>query len=150
MSKILIIGGGVSGLSAGIYAQLQGYEAIICERHNIAGGNLTGWDRGGYHIDNCVHWLTGTASTVMVASVEGILGLKPESYGIVIEPCIPSDWKEFTIKKLFRGKWLNITVINPNGNEWGVKCITVNGKEIDGTLITEDILCETNDIKVEM
>ena len=60
MSKILIIGGGVSGLSAGIYAQLQGYEAIICERHNIAGGNLTGWDRGGYHIDNCVHWLTGT------------------------------------------------------------------------------------------
>ena len=97
-----------------------------------------------------VHWLTGTASTVMVASVEGILGLKPESKGIVIEPCVPSNWKEFTIKKLFRGKWLNITVKNPNGNEWGVKCITVNGKEIDGTLITEDILCETNDIKVEM
>lgn len=60
MAKILIIGGGVSGLSAGIYAQLNGHEAIVCERHNVAGGNLTGWDRGGYHIDNCVHWLTGT------------------------------------------------------------------------------------------
>ncbi|MBO5305202.1 MAG: NAD(P)/FAD-dependent oxidoreductase [Clostridia bacterium] len=60
MAKILIIGGGVSGLSAGIYARLKGHEAIVCERHAIAGGNLTGWDRGGYHIDNCIHWLTGT------------------------------------------------------------------------------------------
>ena len=59
-AKILIIGAGVSGLSAGIYARLQGHEAIVCERHNLAGGNLTGWDREGYHIDNCIHWLTGT------------------------------------------------------------------------------------------
>ena len=60
MSKILIIGGGVSGLSAGIYAELCGHEAVICEKHFVAGGNLTGWDRGEYHIDNCIHWLTGT------------------------------------------------------------------------------------------
>jgi len=60
VAKILIIGGGVSGLSAGIYARLKGYEAVVCERHAIAGGNLTGWNRGGYHIDNCIHWLTGT------------------------------------------------------------------------------------------
>lgn len=60
MAKIAIVGGGVSGLSAGIYAQLSGHTATICERHNVAGGNLTGWQRGGYHIDNCIHWLTGT------------------------------------------------------------------------------------------
>lgn len=60
MSNIVIIGGGVSGLSAGIYAQLGGHHGIVCEGHFIAGGNLTGWDRGGYHIDNCIHWLTGT------------------------------------------------------------------------------------------
>ena len=60
MSRILIVGGGVSGLSAGIYAELCGNEAIICEKHLVAGGNLTGWDRGEYHIDNCIHWLTGT------------------------------------------------------------------------------------------
>lgn len=60
MAKILIIGGGVSGLSAGIYARLSGHETVICERGNDAGGNLTGWDRNGYHIDNCIHWLTGT------------------------------------------------------------------------------------------
>ncbi len=60
MAKILIIGGGVSGLSAGIFAQLHGHRAILCEKHDIPGGNLTGWQRGDYHIDNCIHWLTGT------------------------------------------------------------------------------------------
>ena len=60
MAKILIIGGGVAGLSAGIYAQKLGHHAVICEKHFIAGGNLCGWDRGEYHIDNCIHWLTGT------------------------------------------------------------------------------------------
>lgn len=60
MAKIAIVGGGVSGLSAGIYAQLSGHQAVICERNHISGGNLTGWQRGEYHIDNCIHWLTGT------------------------------------------------------------------------------------------
>ena len=60
MAKIVIVGGGVAGLSAGIYARLGGLEAVVCESHAVAGGNLTGWDRGGYHIDNCIHWLTGT------------------------------------------------------------------------------------------
>ena len=60
MSDIVIIGGGVAGLTAGICALLNGFDAVIYEKHHIAGGNLTGWDRGGYHIDNCVHWLTGT------------------------------------------------------------------------------------------
>ena len=60
MANIIIIGGGVAGLSAGIYAQLNGHHATIYERHFKAGGNLTAWERGGYHIDNCIHWLTGT------------------------------------------------------------------------------------------
>lgn len=60
MANILIIGGGVAGLSAGIYAQRNGHHAIICEKNNEIGGNLTGWQRGPYHIDNCIHWLTGT------------------------------------------------------------------------------------------
>ena len=61
MADILIIGGGVAGLSAGIYAGLSGHNATVCERHAVAGGNLTGWDRNGFHIDNCIHWLTGSS-----------------------------------------------------------------------------------------
>lgn len=59
MARIAIIGAGVSGLSAGIYAQRNGHSATVYETHFRAGGNLTGWDRHGYHIDNCIHWLTG-------------------------------------------------------------------------------------------
>ncbi|MBO7401536.1 MAG: NAD(P)/FAD-dependent oxidoreductase [Lachnospiraceae bacterium] len=58
--EILILGGGVAGLSAGIFALKKGYRVTIAEQHNIAGGNLTGWNRNGFHIDNCIHWLTGT------------------------------------------------------------------------------------------
>lgn len=58
--KIIIIGGGVAGLSAGIHAQQYGFESIIYEKHSIVGGQCTGWDRKGYHIDGCIHWLTGT------------------------------------------------------------------------------------------
>lgn len=64
MAKIVIIGGGVAGLTAGIYARLNGYDAVVCEAHSVAGGNLTGWERRGYTIDNCIHWLTGTNPNV--------------------------------------------------------------------------------------
>lgn len=60
MASVLVLGGGVSGLSAGIYAQMEGFDVTICEKHFIVGGNLTGWTRNHYHIDNCVHWLVGT------------------------------------------------------------------------------------------
>ena len=58
--KLLIIGGGISGLSAGIRALEKGYSVDIYEKNANAGGCCTGWERDGYYIDNCMHWLTGT------------------------------------------------------------------------------------------
>ncbi len=58
--KVIIIGGGIAGLSAGIYALRAGFEAEIYEKNSIPGGECIGWNRKGYHIDNCIHWLTGT------------------------------------------------------------------------------------------
>ena len=60
MNKIIIIGGGISGLSAGVYGLLSGFEVSIYEKNALPGGECTGWNRKGYHIDNCIHWLTGT------------------------------------------------------------------------------------------
>lgn len=59
MKKVIIIGGGISGLTAGIYAQQNGFETEIYEKNPMIGGECTGWNRQGYHIDNCLHWLTG-------------------------------------------------------------------------------------------
>jgi len=58
--SIVIIGGGVAGLSAGIFARVNGFDTTILEKHTILGGECTGWDRNGYHIDGCIHWLVGT------------------------------------------------------------------------------------------
>ena len=97
-----------------------------------------------------VHWLTGTASTVMVAIVEGILGLKPTPDGITIDPSIPSKWDSFKMVKNLRGKKLNITVLNPNGNQSGVKSVSVNGKTLDGIFIPDNILGNENEVTIEM
>lgn len=75
MTKVIIIGAGVAGLSAGIYARVNGYEATIYEKHYRTGGNLTGWDRNGYHIDNCIHWLTGTNKNTSLYSMWQDLGV---------------------------------------------------------------------------
>jgi phytoene dehydrogenase-like protein len=55
-----IIGAGIAGLSAGCYAQMNGYRAHILEMHTKPGGLCTAWDRKGYTIDGCIHWLTGS------------------------------------------------------------------------------------------
>ena len=60
MKKIVIIGGGIAGLSAGCYAKMNGYDAHIFEMHNLPGGLCTSWKRKGYIFDNCIHWLEGT------------------------------------------------------------------------------------------
>jgi len=58
--KVIIIGGGVSGLSAGIYAQKCGFDVTIVEGHRIAGGNCTSWKRKGYQFEGGLHWLGGS------------------------------------------------------------------------------------------
>lgn len=57
--KVAIIGAGISGLSAGIYALQTGYDVTIYEKNKMPGGECTTWERQGYLIDNCIHFLVG-------------------------------------------------------------------------------------------
>jgi phytoene dehydrogenase-like protein len=59
--KVIIIGAGVSGLCAGSYLQMNGYDTEIYELHDIPGGLCTAWDRKGYTFDFCIHWLMGSS-----------------------------------------------------------------------------------------
>ncbi|MDD6098801.1 MAG: N,N'-diacetylchitobiose phosphorylase, partial [Oscillospiraceae bacterium] len=97
-----------------------------------------------------VHWLTGTASTVMVGCVEGICGMRPDMDGLKISPSVPAEWDGFTIEKNFRGKKLNITVDNSAHAESGVKEITLNGEKLEGCYIPADKLADANEITVIM
>ena len=97
-----------------------------------------------------VHWLTGTASTVMVGCVEGIMGMRPDMNGLKIAPSIPSDWDGFEIEKDFRGSHLHIVVKNPDHVESGCKELTVDGKKMEGNYIPASVLGKTSEIVLVM
>lgn len=61
--KVIIVGAGVSGLTAGIYCLDNGFDVEIYEKHSIPGGECTGWMRQGQYIDGCAHWIVGTNPT---------------------------------------------------------------------------------------
>ena len=90
MKKVVIIGGGVSGLSAGIYAQQKGYQTEIYEKNPMVGGECTGWNRHGYHIDNCIHWLTGSQKQDDLYSIWQNVG--------VLDDHVKLHWEDFLYK----------------------------------------------------
>jgi cellobiose phosphorylase len=97
-----------------------------------------------------VHWLTGTASTVMVGCVEGILGLRPDINGLRLSPAIPASWKSFTMEKTFRGKKLRVQIQNPQGRENGCRKLPVNGVEMADSYSPASALKADNEVMLEM
>lgn len=59
-NSVIIIGGGIAGLSAGVYGQMNGYKTSIFEMHTLPGGLCTSWQRKGFTFDGCIHWLVGS------------------------------------------------------------------------------------------
>ena len=80
-------------------------------------------------------WLTGTAAWNWYAVTQYILGIKPVYDGLCVDPCICSDWKEYTVHRRFRGALYEITVQNPSGVCCGVKSIAVDGIVLEGNVI---------------
>lgn len=77
-------------------------------------------------------------------------GIRPEVEGLRIDPCIPSDWEGFSVRRVFRGKVLNIKVENPTGVQQGVSKVVLNGEEIEGNLVPVDGMRDENDITAVM
>ena len=82
MEKVIIIGGGVAGLSAGIYGLLAGLDCTVIEKNKEVGGALCSWQRGDYTVDGCLHWLTGTKRGTELYKIwqdTGVLGNESET-----------------------------------------------------------------------
>ena len=96
-------------------------------------------------------WLTGTAAWNFYTISQYILGIKPEYNGLLIDPCIPSDWDGFTVNRKFRETNYEITVENPEHVSKGVKQIFVDGNKIDkNSLIPVFKDNQTHKVKVIM
>jgi len=80
-------------------------------------------------------WLSGTSSWTYQAASRYIMGLRPQMDGLLVDPCVPSGWKRFSVERNFRGSRYVIIVENPNGVCRGVKSISVDGKALDKPVV---------------
>jgi cellobiose phosphorylase len=95
-------------------------------------------------------WLSGSATWSFFAATQHILGIQPDYHGLIIDPCIPSAWKQFKVTRRFRNKHLNILVKNESGVQKGVKKMMMNGEEIKGNRIPFNMMQEKNEVVVMM
>lgn len=91
--------------------------ADIYGQQNLAG-------RGGWT------WYTGSSSWMYIAGIKYILGLNIEYGYLKIKPCIPSDWKEYSIRYKYKSSIYNINVKNPNGKVNEVSKVILNGEDV--------------------
>ncbi len=77
-------------------------------------------------------WLTGGASWMHTIGLEYILGVRPTLKGIVFRPCVPGNWKTYSLHRRLRGCRYDVTVVNPHGLTSGAVSITADGKPVPG------------------
>jgi cellobiose phosphorylase len=100
----------------------------------VYASNLFGPESDKFGLAN-VSWLTGTAAWMYVAVTQYILGVRPSWNGLVIEPCLPSEWKHIRVEREFRGCRYDIEIINEAGVCKGIKTLTVDGVNSDSSAI---------------
>lgn len=96
--------------------------------------------------------VTGTAAWMELASIKYILGLRPNTRGMTIDPCIPSEWEGFEAIRKFMGCEIKLKVRNPNKLQKGVKMLTVGGTLIDvskGAIIPLELIIGRSYLEVE-
>ncbi|MDP4097629.1 glycosyl transferase [Paenibacillus sp. P96] len=80
-------------------------------------------------------WLTGTAAWNFVAITQSILGIQPQFDGLKIDPCVPADWEEFTITRVYRGDTFVIHISNPDRVSKGIASVMLDDQALSDNLI---------------
>lgn len=98
MGKVVIIGAGIAGLTAGVYALQSGFDVTIYESHSIPGGASTSWRRKGYLFEGGMHWLTGSSPgsplNKLWRNIGALDDATPVYYG---EPFLASEYNGQTV-----------------------------------------------------
>ncbi len=112
----------------------------------VTPGNIDGPDSPNYGMGGWT-WYTGSASWFQKIVIEWILGIRPSEDGLIIDPCIPKEWKGYKVTRIFRGTVYSIDVKNFSGSSHGVKKIIIDGVEQTCNLIKQS---EKGTISVEV
>lgn len=75
-------------------------------------------------------FMTGSGGWAYFSATRYMLGIRPQFDYLEIDPCVPADWKEFTVRREWRGAVYLIYVKNPKGVMKGVEKIELNGKTV--------------------
>lgn len=75
-------------------------------------------------------FMTGTGGWAYFSATRYILGMKPQFDTLDINPCVPAEWKEFSMEREWRGASFSIKVENPDGVMKGVKQLMLDGKAV--------------------
>ena len=75
-------------------------------------------------------FMTGSGGWAYFSATRYMLGIRPQFDCLQIDPCIPADWKEFSVKRVWRGAEYRISVKNPEGVMKGVKELILDGKKV--------------------
>ncbi|MBB6217860.1 cellobiose phosphorylase [Anaerosolibacter carboniphilus] len=76
-------------------------------------------------------WYTGAAGWMYKVGLEHILGFKKHGNQLTIDPCIPKDWLEYSMKYKYIDTNYTIIVKNPNHVNSKVKYLRLDGKEVE-------------------
>ena len=77
-------------------------------------------------------FMTGTGGWAYFAATRYLLGIRPDFDRLIIDPCIPTDWKGFEVTRIWRDAEYRIHVANPDGVSKGIKSITMDNLEMTG------------------
>jgi len=97
-----------------------------------------------------VSWLTGTASWMYVAITQWILGVRPVWEGLLIDPCLPTDWETSEISRIFRGVTYHILISKTIGISKGNLSLTIDGIAIEGNVVSYEMTDKVVEVKVEI
>lgn len=76
-------------------------------------------------------FMTGSGGWSYFTATHHILGIKPGYDCLTIDPCVPADWKKFSVSRIWRGATYEIEVLNPDGKMKGIREIEVDGVKAD-------------------
>ncbi len=105
-------------------------EPYVIPADIYGANNLAG--RGGWT------WYTGSSSWYYKAGIEYILGLKIQNGILTIMPCIPKEWKTYSMRYKWGNTLYNIVVENPEGKNTGISKIMIDNVEVKNAIRLEE------------
>ena len=75
-------------------------------------------------------WYTGSAGWMYRAGIEWLLGFRLRGASLVIDPCIPRAWRQFSVTFRYHSARYEIEVDNPSGVTRGVARVEVDGAPV--------------------